>query len=765
MDSKRIKLITKFLERVFQSSHSVSSAEMVSEQALRVNWSQNNFRDNATYNYSNFYSFNNQSKEVGQKLNDFPIQVSTTVSVSSPKLQYRATLQQIPDKTKTKTNGVIEIYKGEDVIQQASLAEFHEKVLNDAIVGPAFVWNKSETKFLYLAQIKIKPTKTYFEVDSEADLADAIRNNKYEQDYGEKSGGTTKTQLFEYDVESATLYSIDIPENVYLCYPQYLDEKGEQILFQGYKVHPEFKYGILHCFNRYTDVYLLEKPQRNQLFPKLPKDTSKEENKQEAEKKENEKKEVEFKILSNDEASFRPIISPDGKKIAYFGAPVSPAHVNYLAMKIISTEDWSIKEIIPIRKENLTDSGEFMGICGYYDDLKNFTWLNDSKHFLITSNYSGSLGIYLVNTETKEVGRFDVNKTLSDVFQILNYNPIYNTLFASHVNMKGPSSFAFLKNLDLSQDVQTITKNAQWQYITLTNGASSIFPSLKKLALDNFEETLLKSGESRGFLWRISQFNNQEAPKELKELYENNEKLNPLSKKDEERPLIVFIHGGPHGSIRGDFTTLRMYFLLQGYNILAPNFTGSAGFGQEYINKLLTKIGDTDTKEILDMIDQVIEKKLCDPTKIIVMGGSYGGYMTGILAARHPSKFLCGILLNPVVNIPFNINITDIPDWCVAESFGKKMTWNLTGDDYKTMFEQSPMSLPNKLTTLNLVGAKDRRVPYQQSLAYHAQSVFNGTDIQTYVYPESDHALDDSLPTIFDELMKQITFIETNLLK
>lgn len=91
-----------------------------------------------------------------------------------------------------------------------------------------------------------------------------------------------------------------------------------------------------------------------------------------------------------------------------------------------------------------------MGICGYYDDLKNSSWLNDSKHLIISSNYAGSLGTYLVNTETKEVARFDVNKTLSDVFSIVNYNQFYNTLFASHVNMTGPSSLAFLRNLDLT---------------------------------------------------------------------------------------------------------------------------------------------------------------------------------------------------------------------------------------------------------------------------------------------------------------------------
>jgi acylaminoacyl-peptidase len=58
------------------------------------------------------------------------------------------------------------------------------------------------------------------------------------------------------------------------------------------------------------------------------------------------------------------------------------------------------------------------------------------------------------------------------------------------------------------------------------------------------------------------------------------------------------------------------------------------------------------------------------------------------------------------------INITDIPEWCVAESFGEKMNWNLTGDHYKQMFEHSPMRYPPKIPVMLVLGAKDKRVPY-----------------------------------------------------
>lgn len=104
------------------------------------------------------------------------------------------------------------------------------------------------------------------------------------------------------------------------------------------------------------------------------------------------------------------------------------------------------------------------------------------------------------------------------------------------------------------------------------------------------------------------------------------------------------LHGGPHGSTAGNFTILRSYFLLNGFTILAPNYTGSCGFGQKYMENLLGKIGDIDLKEVVGMINQVINQKLCSEKKIFVMGGSYGGYLSAMLAGKHGSLFRGAIL-------------------------------------------------------------------------------------------------------------------------
>lgn len=69
MNAKRTKLIVKFLERVFSSTHSIGSVEMLSEQALRVSWSQLSVRDNASHSYSNIYAFDTEKRSIGTKLN------------------------------------------------------------------------------------------------------------------------------------------------------------------------------------------------------------------------------------------------------------------------------------------------------------------------------------------------------------------------------------------------------------------------------------------------------------------------------------------------------------------------------------------------------------------------------------------------------------------------------------------------------------------------------------------------------------------------
>ena len=92
------------------------------------------------------------------------------------------------------------------------------------------------------------------------------------------------------------------------------------------------------------------------------------------------------------------------------------------------------------------------------------------------------------------------------------------------------------------------------------------------------------------------------------------------------------------------------------------------------------------------MIEQVSQQGKCDAQKVIAVGGSYGGFMGGILGSRYPEYFQGAVISNPAINIPFMMHISDIPDWCFSVTLQSHKTWNVSPEDYKKMYEMSPVS-------------------------------------------------------------------------
>ena len=131
-------------------------------------------------------------------------------------------------------------------------------------------------------------------------------------------------------------------------------------------------------------------------------------------------------------------------------------------------------------------------------------------------------------------------------------------------------------------------------------------------------------------------------------------------------------HGGPHGSYAHILTCLRYVLLRMGYYLLYPNFSGSAGYGKEFLEASLTKIGEVDACEIIEVTRKVLgDHSDIDSSNVHTMGGSYGGYMSAIFGVRYSETFKSAIILNGVINLIGNLWFSDIPDWNAAETLGK----------------------------------------------------------------------------------------------
>ncbi|KAH9682368.1 Acylamino-acid-releasing enzyme [Citrus sinensis] len=162
-------------------------------------------------------------------------------------------------------------------------------------------------------------------------------------------------------------------------------------------------------------------------------------------------------------------------------------------------------------------------------------------------------------------------------------------------------------------------------------------------------------------------------------------------------------------------------------NLTKVYLRGSLGFGEEALQSLPGKVGSQDVNDVLTAIDHVIDMGLANPSKVTVVGGSHGGFLTTHLIGQAPDKFVAAAARNPLCNLALMVGTTDIPDWCYVESYGSKgkdsFTESPSVEDLTRFHSKSPISHISKVKTptIFLLGAQDLRVPVSNGLQviYH----------------------------------------------
>src|SRR5258706_4780079 len=84
------------------------------------------------------------------------------------------------------------------------------------------------------------------------------------------------------------------------------------------------------------------------------------------------------------------------------------------------------------------------------------------------------------------------------------------------------------------------------------------------------------------------------------------------------------------------FNRFVQYMANQGYIVIAPNYRGSTGYGKEFQQANLFDMGGGDLQDVLSAADWIKQTGYVDPKKLILMGGSYGGYLTHMGGTQTP---------------------------------------------------------------------------------------------------------------------------------
>jgi len=225
----------------------------------------------------------------------------------------------------------------------------------------------------------------------------------------------------------------------------------------------------------------------------------------------------------------------------------------------------------------------------------------------------------------------------------------------------------------------------------------------------------------------------------------------PKSDPNAKLPTLVVFHGGPSNSYAVRYSPYTRFLTAQGFAIAEPNIRGSTGFGRSY------EMADNREKRANVLKDMetinawVKAQPWCDANRVIVFGGSYGGYVTLMALTRQPTLWRAGVDLFGVVNLKTFLRSTDQMIRTVfVDEFGD------LEKDAALLDEFSPSRDFDKIVAPLFVyaGQNDPRVPRSESdqvvLALRQRNV----PVEYMVAPNEGHSIDRRANKI--ELMTRV---------
>uniref|UniRef100_A0A803LGF2 acylaminoacyl-peptidase n=1 Tax=Chenopodium quinoa TaxID=63459 RepID=A0A803LGF2_CHEQI len=560
-------------------------------------------------------------------------------------------------------------------------------------------WNSDETLIAYVAE-EPSPPKPIFntfgyksESSNDKDCNSWKALGDWEEGWGETYANKRRPTLFVINVDSGEVRAVEGIKNSLsvgqAVWAPSSKVSQQKLIFVGWSSDSR-KLGIKYCYNRPCAMYAACSP-----FNELAGD--------DADHRCNKDSGVVI-LTQGINSAFSPMFSPDGKFLIFLSAKASIDSGAHSATYSLHRIDWptdgnlnlssKIVDVVPVVM--CPGDGCFPGL--YCSSFLTNPWLSDGRTVILSSIW-GSTQVIL------------------------------------SVDILSPVQVPEIKYGSLLKESST---SASWSWQDVSGLAFRCSKEVESL-LSSLQFSIMKVPVRDG-----SGNSSKGASKPIEAIFVSSKR----EKSDSCNPLIVVLHGGPHSVSTTGFSKSLAFLSSIGYNLLIVNYRGSLGFGEEALQSLPGKIGFQDVGDVLTAIDYAIDLKLVDPSKITVLGGSHGGFLTTHLIGQAPEKFAAAAARNPVCNLVSMVSTSDIPEWCFVESFGKEGIAHFTSAPSKehlsVLYDKSPIAHVNKVKTptIFLIGAKDLRVPSSNGLEYAQALKERGVEVKIIVFPEDIHAID-----------------------
>jgi dipeptidyl aminopeptidase/acylaminoacyl peptidase len=203
---------------------------------------------------------------------------------------------------------------------------------------------------------------------------------------------------------------------------------------------------------------------------------------------------------------------------------------------------------------------------------------------------------------------------------------------------------------------------------------------------------------------------------------------------------IIYVHGGPTAHVEDAISPLIQCLTSRGFNVLAPNYRGSTGYGREFEDVIrVNGWGSDEQEDIWAGVEALIEREIAENRKIGITGTSYGGYSSWYAITKSPKLFSAAAPICGMTDLVVDYETTR-PD---LRPYSEEMLGGSPKEVPKRYYERSPINYVQQIRGKLLIvqGAKDPNVTPKNVEAVKKRLGENNIKYNVLVFEDEGHGI------------------------
>ncbi|KXI30368.1 alpha/beta hydrolase family protein [Paraglaciecola hydrolytica] len=394
-------------------------------------------------------------------------------------------------------------------------------------------------------------------------------------------------------------------------------------------------------------------------------------------------------MTSRDGPDLDPVVSPDGKLIAYRGYNDKVLSYQQNDLYVMNADGTNSREL----------AADFAG------GMDQVAWAPDGKSVLVASEDHGVISLFNIDLKGK------VSKVMTGIGGGSIGRPYAAGSFS--VSQGKKPMIAYMAGFaERPAEVGVVGLNGKDPQV-LTELNSDVLPYLN---MARVEEVKVKSSHDG---------------KEIEAWVA----FPPDFKADGTYPMILEIHGGPYTMYGPYFASEIQRYAAEGYVTVWSNPRGSTGYGEDFALEIDLAYPGNDYHDLMTVVDEVVKRNYVDPKRLFVTGGSGGGLLTAWIVTQ-TDRFAAAASVKPVINWMTMALAGDIAQY-VRRHWIRDDPWS----NPEAFLKLSPIRYVDKVVTptLMMVGEEDWRTPAWEAEQFYTALKMRGVDTALIHVPGSPH--------------------------